>query len=144
MTDAGFQRLIDEAESVLNPVRVGERWFGDVAAAVESAEGHIYTGICIDTGAGGFCAERSAVAAMVVNRDYQVAKVVAVWRDSETADDRLYVLPPCGVCRQFLQEVHPSNIEAEVILSATKSVPLRDLLPLHGWAAQPARALPVD
>lgn len=141
MTAGTIQDLIGHAEAVLNPVLRGDRWFGDVAAAVESVSGTVFTGVCIDTGPSGFCAEQSAVAAMVTQGGgYQVKRVVAVWRDStEGTDDKLFVLPPCGSCRQFLRDVDPANLDAEVVLSATDAVSLRDLLPLPGWSAQPAR-----
>jgi len=35
---------------------------------------------------------------MVTAGEYQITKIVAVWRD---ADDTLYVVPPCGRCREF-------------------------------------------
>ena len=61
--------------------------------------GHRYSGMCTDTGSGtGFCAEHAAIAAMVTAGEYQIAKIVAVWRD---AGGTLYVLPPCGRCREL-------------------------------------------
>lgn len=46
--------LIAAAASVLKLHFVKDRLFGDVAAAVQSAGGHIYTGVCVDTRAGDF------------------------------------------------------------------------------------------
>lgn len=64
--------LIDVAQATLNPRRAGDRLFGDVAAALETAAGNVYVGVCIDTSAGtGFCAEHAAVAAMVTAGQYR-------------------------------------------------------------------------
>ena len=39
---------------------------GHVASALSTESGHLFTGVCIDTGSGtGSCAEHSAIAAMV-------------------------------------------------------------------------------
>jgi cytidine deaminase len=141
MSQLSVQQLIDHAESALRPRLVGDRWFADVAAAIESESGAVYLGVCIDTGATGYCAEQAAGAAMITAGETRVRQVVAVWRDSRVgADSPLFVLPPCGVCRRFLVDVDPANTGAEVVLGASHSVPLSELLPLHGWSARPARS----
>ena len=97
MSDASNDELITSAAAVLNPHMVGDRLFGNVGCTLVTVAGNHYSGVCIDTGSGtGFCAEHAAIAAMVTAREYQIAKIVAVWRD---ADGALYVLPPCGRCR---------------------------------------------
>ncbi|MGH2428244.1 MAG: hypothetical protein ACRDGV_05055 [Candidatus Limnocylindria bacterium] len=71
--------LIESAQAVLNPHRVGDRLFGDVGATLVTDRGNRYSGVCIDTGSGtGFCAEHSAIAAMVTAGEYRIAKIVAV------------------------------------------------------------------
>ena len=55
---------------------------GAVGAAVLTAEGNIYTGVCIDTASGmGMCAERNAMANMLTNGEDKISKVVAVMPD---------------------------------------------------------------
>jgi cytidine deaminase len=124
--------LIGHAAAVLKPYQsAGGRLFGDVAAALVSAAGNLYRGVCIDTSSGtGFCAEHAAIAAMITAGQYQIARIVAVWRDD---DDRLYVLPPCGRCREFIRQVDPGNLETEVVLGDGRRRPLRELLPEHEW-----------
>jgi cytidine deaminase len=123
--------LVQAAEAVLHPHRVGDRLFGDVAAALETVDGHRHVGVCIDTGSGtGFCAEHAAIAAMVTSGEYRIARIVAVWRDDE---DQLYVLPPCGRCREFIRQIDPANLDTEVVLGAGHTVPLRELLPASEW-----------
>ncbi len=125
------EELIDSAAAVLRPHRVGDRLFGDVAATLVTAGGHRYSGVCIDTGGGtGFCAEHAAIAAMVTAGEYCITAIVAVWRDEH---QRLYVLPPCGRCREFLRQIDPANLDTTVVLGKARSAPLRDLLPAHEW-----------
>jgi cytidine deaminase len=124
--------LIQKAAEVLNSFADAKgRTHGDVAAAVLGNNGKVYTGVCVDTPSWGLCAERSALAAMVTDKEYKIQKVVAVWRDSKT--NRLHVLPPCGVCRQFMRDIEESNLDAQVILGEEKTEKLRDLLPYHEW-----------
>ena len=66
---------------------------GGVAAAVLSASGHIYTGVCIDTCSTlGICAERNAIFNMITNGEAEIVKVLAVMPDGKTG-------APCGASR---------------------------------------------
>ena len=69
---------------------------------------------------------------MVTAGEYQIAKIVAVWRD---ADGTLYVLPPCGRCREFMRQIDPASIDAEVATGRDSIRSLRQLLLLHEWPA---------
>lgn len=123
--------LISSAATALRPHRVGDRLFGDVAASLVTDSGHRFSGVCIDTGSGtGFCAEHAAIAAMVTAGEYRIAAIVAVWRDEQ---GRLYVLPPCGRCREFIRQVDPANLDTTVILEGQRSMQLRELLPENEW-----------
>ena len=61
------EELIRRAEGVLRPHNgAGGARFGTVAATLVTDRGNAYDGVCIDTACGtGFCAEHSAIAAMV-------------------------------------------------------------------------------
>ena len=123
--------LIESAQGVLSRHHVHGRLFGDVGASLVTDRGNRYSGVCIDTGSGtGFCAEHSAIAAMVTAGEYRIAKIVAVWRDT---DGVLHVLPPCGRCREFIRQIDDANIETEVVLARDRSARLRELLPFHEW-----------
>jgi cytidine deaminase len=131
MTVAPNDELIGAAEAVLNPRVARGRLFGDVAAALVTADGNRHFGVCIDATCGtGFCAEHAAIAAMVTSGEYRIARIVAVWRDE---NGRLRVLPPCGRCREFIRQIDDANIDTEVILDRERSVPLRELLPRYEW-----------
>jgi cytidine deaminase len=125
------EALIDHAASVLHPKMVGDRLFGDVGCALITSDGNLYLGVCIDTASGtGFCAEHSAIAAMVTAGEYRIAKIVAVWKDDDGAT---YALPPCGRCREFIQQIDAGNVDTEVILGKDEVSKLKDLLPRREW-----------
>lgn len=125
--------LIEYARRTLNPHRVDDRLFGDVASALTTDRGNVYSGVCIDTPCGtGFCAEHAAIAAMVTAGEYRIARIVAVWND---ASQGLHVLPPCGRCREFIRQIDSANLDTTVVLGRDDSAPLRDLLPRHAWPA---------
>lgn len=114
MTNVTNEELIREAESVINPQMVSDRLFGDVGSALVTTTGNVFSGVCIDTGSGtGFCAEHSAIAAMVTAGELQIEKIVSVWRSEQ---GETVILPPCGRCREFIRQVHPENLETDVIL----------------------------
>lgn len=122
MVSTPDEELIESAQAVLNPHHVRDRVLGDVGATLVTDRGNRYSGVCIDTGSGtGFCAEHSAIAAMVTTGEYRIAKIVAVWRDNEGA---LYALPPCGRCREFMRQVDPANLDADVILDRNTTAKL--------------------
>jgi len=119
------RQMIEEAKKVLRPRKLAhDNSAGDVACALLSASGKLYYGVCIDVGSGiGFCAEHSAIAAMITAGETGIAKIVAVWGDGAA-------LPPCGRCREFMHQIDSSNLgTTEVVLSETCSVVLSELLP---------------
>ncbi len=136
MTTMPNTELIDRAQAVIRPRRVGDYLIGDVGCALISAQGNVYRGVCIDASSGmGFCAEHSAIAAMITAGEYQIAKIVAVWKND---DGDVCVLSPCGRCREFMRQIHPANwAQTDVVLGVAHVVKLADLLPYHDWC-QPA------
>lgn len=126
----GVEDLIEVAAGVLHPHRAGDRVFGDVASALVTDAGNVYVGVCIDTSCGtGFCAEHAAIAAMVTAREYRIARIVAVTRGS----DGVVAVPPCGRCREFIRQIDEANLATEVVLTADRVLPLRELLPVSDW-----------
>lgn len=117
--------MIEKAKTVLHPreLYLGNR-AGDVACALLSAQGNLYLGVCIDINSGiGFCAEHSAIAAMITAGETRIAKIVAICGDG-------MVLPPCGRCREFMYEIDEANLTStQVILGENQVGILSDLLP---------------
>jgi cytidine deaminase len=129
--------LITAAVNALRRRTVNGRIFGDVAAALITDQGKVFTGIAIDTPSWGLCAERSAIAAMATAGEYRIRTIVAVWKEDETIvpDGPIHVLPPCGACRQFMSDINEGNLETVVILGPERVMKLKDLLPYHEWPA---------
>ena len=98
---------------------------GSVSAALLTASGNIYVGVCIDTACSlGMCAERNAIANMITNGESQILKIVAVMRDGKAG-------MPCGACREFMMQLHRSAGEIEILCDyETKKVTqLASLIP---------------
>lgn len=121
-----FEALYLKAKNTLNPRQLSKySYAGSVASAILSEEGHVYTGVCIDTPASmGFCAEHSAIAAMITAGESRILKVVSVYKDGT-------VIAPCGRCREFINKIHDENHKTEILLK-DQVVTIKELLP-HSW-----------
>jgi cytidine deaminase len=124
MTQISNEELIEKAKSVIRPRKVKHGFtVGDVGCALVTDRGNVYLGVSIDTSCGmGFCAEHSAIAAMVTHGECVIKRIVAVVEDGTP-------ISPCGRCREFMHQIHEENLEAEVIIGKNKSVKLKHLLP---------------
>lgn len=118
--------LISSARQILGEFDLGnELSAGSVAAALRTEAGNVYTGISLQLACGiGFCAEHSAIAEMLKQRETRIAEIVAV---SEQG-----IRPPCGRCRELMLQVSPANANTLVAVAEGQYVPLRELLP-HHW-----------
>jgi cytidine deaminase len=117
--------LIEKAQATANSKVIGDGCkVGDVGCALLTDKGNLYLGVCIDASSGiGFCAEHSAIAAMVTAGEHHIRKIVAARWDGR-------VLPPCGRCREFMRLIDDGNMEhTEVIIAKDKAVKLQELLP---------------
>lgn len=125
--DAIWRDLYQAARNAIHP-RVLSRFAeaGGVAAAVESASGKIYVGVCVDTACSlGICAERNAIFHMITNGESQILRVIAVNRSGK-------VMPPCGACRELMTQLMPdkyASIEIMLDYENGKIVTLGSLTP---------------
>ena len=124
------EELINKAISVVKVKKTKSGLFGDVGSALLSEDGKVYTGVCADVGSNTICAERTALGTMMTEGEYKIKKIVAVWKDENGA---VYVIPPCGNCRQYIHDIDEGNLETGVILDKDKTVKLKELLPYHDW-----------
>lgn len=99
---------------------------GEVAAAVLSSSGKIYTGVCIDTCCTlGICAERNAIFNMITNGEQKIEKVIAIMPDGKNG-------APCGACRELMAQLMPDSyrdIEIMIDYETGKVVTLGELTP---------------
>lgn len=118
------EELIKTARNVVGKYTLSNANFsaGSVGAALLTTKGNVYTGVNIEIACGiGFCAEHSAIAEMLKNRETQIEMIVAVNAES--------IIPPCGRCRELLFQVDNRNINTKVYLSEEKYMTLDELLP---------------
>ena len=99
---------------------------GEVAAAIYSESGKIYTGVCIDTCSTlGICAEKNAIFNMITNGENAFSRVVAIMPDGKSG-------APCGACRELMVQLMPDTYrDVEILLDYEneKVVTLGELTP---------------
>lgn len=126
------KELIEKAKEIIRksaPVKLDET--GDVGSALITSKGNIFQGVCIGHYCGiGSCGEYQAIGAMISNGEKEIKKIVAVWYDDKNR--KYHVIPPCGKCREMIHQTCKRNINTEVIISTSKKIKLKDLLP-YAW-----------
>ena len=104
---------------------------GEVAAAILSRSGRIYTGVYIDTCSTlGICAERNAIFNMITNGEQDIDKVLAILPDGSTG-------APCGACRELMVQLMPEcykdkgykDIEIMLDYASGRTVKLGEITP---------------
>ena len=106
-----WNRLVDRARAVMLNAYAPYSDFL-VGAALQTADGMIFEGCNVENAAypSGMCAERAAIAAAVSHGSRQfTALVISTLAEVPT--------PPCGMCRQVLEEFAPDL----PVLSVTSS-----------------------
>ena len=125
-----WNTLYQAAKEAQNPRRISDYiTAGEVSAAILSASGKIYTGVCMDTCSTlGICAERNAIFNMITCGESEIAKVLAILPDGTTG-------APCGACRELMVQLMPGTYQdVEIMLDYEKEkiVTLGELTP-HWW-----------
>ena len=100
-----------------------------VVAAVESEDGKIFTGFCIESASGvmNLCAERVAALNMYINTGKTKIKRLIVFRDNPPHNGGM----PCGACREFLMQLDEDAEKIKVLCDyeTKKAVELKTLIP---------------
>lgn len=125
--EAVWKELYEAAKQVQNGRKISDYIeAGQVAAAVLSSSGRIYTGVCIDTCCTlGICAERNAIFHMITNGEDRIEKVIAIMSDGKTG-------APCGACRELMAQLMPDayqGIEVMLDYETEKVATLGSLMP---------------
>ncbi len=120
-----FNQLYEIAKATLNPRELSKTsTAGEVAAVLLTDKGNVYKGVCIDAPCSiGFCAEHAAISAMITAGENRIVKIVAV---SESDG----IVPPCGRCREFINQIHEENKFCEVMLK-DRVMTIDELLPFR-------------
>ncbi len=122
-----WDKLYFAARNVQREIRISDTvTAGEVGAAIETAKGSIYTGICVDTCCGlGVCAERNAIFQMLTNGETEIRRVLAIMPDGTTG-------APCGACREMMTQLMPGhyrNVEIMIDYATKRVMTLGELTP---------------
>ncbi len=122
-----WKEMYDAAKAVLNARQINEYVScGEVAAAVCSKSGRIYTGVCVDTACTlGVCAERNAIFNMLTCGEQEIDKVLCIMPDGSNG-------APCGACRELMVQLMADKYQDVEIMqdfAAERIVKLGDLTP---------------
>lgn len=102
-----------------------------VVCALESGNGEIYTGFCIESCCGvmDLCAERTAALNMYLQSGQTLVKRLIVFRDRPPFGKGSGM--PCGACREFFMQLNPRNRDMEILVDyeSRETVRLGTLLP---------------
>ncbi len=102
-----------------------------VVCALESENGEIYTGFCIESCCGvmDLCAERTAALNMYLQSGQTVVKRLIVFRDRPPFGQGSGM--PCGACREFFLQLNLKNRDMEIMTDYEKreTVTLGALMP---------------
>lgn len=102
-----------------------------VVCALESENGEIYTGFCIESCSGvmNLCAERVAALNMYIQSGQTKIRRLIAFRDKPPYGEGSGM--PCGACREFLLQLDEENENTEILVdyASRETVTLRELTP---------------
>ena len=136
-----WEKLYHEAKALYAPQEVSDFVYArHVVAAIEAADGQIFTGFCMEGTCGVFhlCAERAALFNMYQKSGQTKVKRIIAFRDKPPYGEGSGM--PCGACREFLLELNAENrhLEFMVDYESRKTITLGELMPLW-WGEERAR-----
>ncbi len=104
MTNDTWDAMYAAAKAVQKDRQISEYvTAGGVSAAIRSASGRIYTGVCVDACCTlGICAERNAIFNMLTNGEHEIKRVIAIMPDGRCG-------APCGACRELMAQLMPDT-----------------------------------
>lgn len=125
--DKIWTEMRDAAKAVLQKRKISDYVScGEVAAAVLSRSGKIYTGVCVDTCSTlGICAERNAIFNMITNGESEIDRVLCILPDGSNG-------APCGACRELMVQLMAGkyhDIEIMLDYAAGRTVRLGEITP---------------
>lgn len=98
---------------------------GQVAAAILTKKGNIYTGVCLDTASTlGICAERNAIFNMLTNGESKIEKIVCVMSNGNVGT-------PCGACRELIMQLDKDSKNIQILVNKDeyKTITMNELMP---------------
>lgn len=132
-----LERLYEAARAQYRPAEVSPFLYTHhVVCALESGNGEIYTGFCVESCCGvmDLCAERVAALQMYARSGQTVIRRLMAFRDAPPSGGGSGM--PCGACREFLLQLSPENRRTEILTDYARreTVTLEALMPnWWGW-----------
>lgn len=129
-----WQKLHEKAKAEYHPEDVFPFVYAHhVVCALESKNGDIYAGFCIEgcSGVMNLCAERVAALNMYVNSGQTVIKRILAFREALPDEKEEGSGMPCGACREFLMQLSYKNKDMEIMVDygKRKTIRLGELVP---------------
>lgn len=133
-----WEKLYKKAKEQYHPQDVSPFVYANhVVCALESENGEIYTGFCIESCSGvmNLCAERVAALNMYVNSGQTVIKRMIAFREEAPYGGGSGM--PCGACREFLMQLSWQNKDIEIMVDYEKReiITLAELMP-NWWGEE--------
>lgn len=133
-----WEKMYEKAKEHYHPEELSPFIYAHhVVCALESENGDIYTGFCIESCCGvmDLCAERVAAMNMYVNSYQTKIKRLIVFRDKAPYGGGSGM--PCGACREFLYQLNKENENIEIMVDYEKRqiITLKELLP-NWWGME--------
>lgn len=127
-----WERLCAAAQEQYHPGDVSPFIYAHhVVCALESENGEIYTGFCIESCSGvmDLCAERVAALNMYLQSGQTVVKRLIAFRDRPPYGDGSGM--PCGACREFFLQLSDKNRNMQIMTDYDRreTVTLGELMP---------------
>lgn len=128
-----WEELYLKAKEQYHPEVVSPFLFAHhVVCALQSENGDIYTGFCIESCSGvmDLCAERVAGLNMYMQSGQTVVKRMIAFRDKPPYGGGSGM--PCGACREFFMQLNEKNQDMEIMVDyqTRQIVTLKELIPL--------------
>lgn len=133
LTEADYE-LIERAKETAHRLHVDD--LHEVAAALRTRSGMVFTGIHIESSVGyaDVCGEVAAMCNMVSAGEHDIDTIVAVNSDGK---GKFWILSPCGRCRELISDLDPNANVIVGSLEQPKKMSISDLMPMktRGGAA---------
>ena len=132
-----WQELYEKARAQYQPQEVSPFVYAHhVVCALESENGEIYTGFCIESCSGvmDLCAERVAALNMYLQSGQTVVRRLIAFRDRPPYGGGSGM--PCGACREFFLQLSEKNRDMEILVDfeTRETIRLEALVPnWWGW-----------
>lgn len=133
-----WEQLYLKAREQYHPEEVSPFLYAHhVVCALESENGEIFTGFCVESCSGvlDLCAERVAALNMYVNSGQTVVRRLIAFRDQPPYGGGSGM--PCGACREFFMQLNLQNKDMEIMVDYDKreTVTLEQLIP-NWWGVE--------